>query len=286
MIVKSVVLPALDAGTERDPRLFAAYCSKLRELDAGSVEFFCGRSLASAYASVLSDWNLAGVFLLAGKQKKDRAWLCSCEETARRRAVDHAAEMLEAGQECGCKRFLLTSGEMPAEQDVPAALDALERSLDRLSACLEPDMLLTLEPGDRTVDARQLIGPTEEALHFIARCRELSLPVRLTMDASHCRQLGEEPGAAFAAASSAADHFHLANCTLDKRDSLFGDKHVDFDYPGGELSRADALSLMDQVKGFGAENPVIVGLEIINRAADLQAGAAEILARNAWFFTA
>ena len=64
-------------------------------------------------------------------------------------------------------------------------------------------------------------------------------------------QLGEDLEQATQDAGDCLVHAHVANCVLDPRDPLYGDKHPPFGVPGGVYTVDDAVRYIDVLEQSG-----------------------------------
>lgn len=115
----------------------------------------------------------------------------------------------------------------------PAALAALAGFYRQICAAVPTETLVLIEPTDRTVNKRKLLGPSAETAAF---CRSSGIPNLASMvDMGHVPLLGETLAQAFADTVPFVGHVHLGNCILqDQSHPMFGDKHVPWGVPGGE----------------------------------------------------
>ena len=281
MLKKSFVLsPALPAS-ETDMGAFERQAAKYAEMGAEVIEFYCAPELIGERARALSSLGLEAVYLPATFQKRNRSSLCALDEQERKEAVRRAVLLGRAAAEAGIGKALYTSGWYPEEKaDAAAAYEAEARSLRELSEEL-PDSVILIEPGDREVQYRQLLGPTDELTAFLAGlgCGN----VRLTMDTSHILQLGEDVMTSLAAAKRYCSHVHFANCILTEGDRLYGDKHPLFGCRNGELSIPDAERLLREVTALWGEEELTVSVEFINHEGS-ERFMTEIDRNTEWFW--
>jgi hypothetical protein len=142
---------------------------------------------------------------------------------------------------------------------------------------------ILLEPGDRDVHFRQLLGHTDISIEFTAALRKEGIPLGLIFDISHVAQLGEDLTTAWNMARPCCDHVHFANCVLEKGNPLYGDRHPFFEIPQGVYSHRDArdfLALLQNDPG-----PLTVSLEMICPAGEKEDDFFKRLtAETAWYF--
>ena len=145
-----------------------------------------------------------------------------------------------------------------------------------------PDVLLTLEPGDRSVDSKQLAGPTDDTVAWLESFPGNQSFLQLTMDTSHIAQLGEDVRSAIDKTKKHCNHIHIANCILKEDHPLYGDKHPLFSDKDAYYSIDD---LKDITSGFiSPEKDITVSIEIINRSEDEWEMFERILEEESWFF--
>ena len=162
--------------------------------------------------------------------------------------------------------MLITSGLYPGSDNEKAAWKALENSIEELCA-YAGTLRILLEPGDRTVDAKQLAGPTADVVKMAERVLLRHSNFGLVMDLSHIAQLGEDPETALKLAKPYCNHIHLANCILVSGHALYGDKHPLF-------AEKDASYTLDKIKLFarflfaGYAKDLTVSIEIIFHGTD------------------
>ncbi len=111
-------------------------------------------------------------------------------------------------------------------------------------------LCITLEPFDRDVEKKRIIGPTTEAaaLADAVACENFGL----TVDLSHLPLLKETAEHAIAAAGRHLIHAHIGNCIIDDPDCpFFGDFHPRFEHPAGRNDVAEVVDYLWQLENFG-----------------------------------
>ncbi len=196
--------------------------------------------------------------------------LSDVEEAGRRQAVLFANSLVDMACELGGRNLLVPSGPDPGEALRPAALQALIRSLNEVCEYARkgrPEMpvVVCLEPFDRDVDCRQLVGSTRLAAEVIGEVRESSGNCGITLDMSHVAQLGEDMAQAIGDAGDFLVHAHIANCVLDPASPLYGDKHPPFGVPGGVYTLDDAARYLDLLDRSGYfARPCLYGSPVVS----------------------
>jgi sugar phosphate isomerase/epimerase len=278
---KSFVLSASFPGSKK------GYEGLKKALDATAPYHFTtleyySEGVSADKVSLLMDGRRS-IFLAGARQKAAGLNPCALDKDVRGKAVAELGECFRFARQAGAAALMLSSGPRPEhETDDPQCLLYLEDSLEKLHK-LEPDLPILLEPGDRDVEYRHLLGYTPVSVEFAAACRGDGLPLGLIFDTSHVAQLGEDLGAAWTAARPYCDHVHLANCVLEKQHPLYGDKHPFFGVPGGVYTHQDACGFLSVLREDPL--PLTVSLEVIcplNEAED--SFFSRLLSDTGWFF--
>lgn len=176
----------------------------------------------------------------------------SPDPAQRRAALRLALEHLDLARAFGAQQLTVVSGFDPGAAARPEHLRAFAEFLCAVCAEAAP-LPVAIEPMDRTIDKRAVVGPTSDAAAVIDRVRaEGHANAGLLIDTGHLPLMGETIQQALEATGDRLQHVHLANCLLrDPSDPLYGDKHPPFEYPGGELGRAELNGLIAALDEFG-----------------------------------
>lgn len=188
----------------------------------------------------------------------------------RARAVAFACQLVDNADAFGATALLVTSGRDVDETQRRAARDRLTDSLLRVcdyALTRGRTLRVRLEPTDRDLRHRQLIGPTLEALEIADVISSRVDNFELNLDLSHLLQLGEDPLDELRGAARHCHHVHLANCVLnDPTSPLFGERHPPFGYPGsvvGVHQLATVLRALSTEGYFAAPELSTIGLEVV-----------------------
>ncbi len=179
--------------------------------------------------------------------------LSALDRVERERAVAFARGLVDEAVEMGAEMAFFIGGPDPGPSLRAPATAALAESLHELCAygrkAAGPGRLrLAIEPGDREVDHRELVGPFGEAAPLAEGLRREFPEFGLVIDLSHLHQLGEDRAAVIRRSAPYAWDFHLANAVLDDpADPRYGDKHPRFGVPGGRVGTADLAEYIRQV---------------------------------------
>ncbi len=98
------------------------------------------------------------------------------------------------------------------------------------------EMKIVLEPSDRDIDKKCLLGPIEDSVEVLRRVREKDVKnLGLMVDMAHLPLLGESFEYTIKTSGNLLWHVHIGNCILqDKNHAWYGDKHPPIGFPGGE----------------------------------------------------
>lgn len=278
---KSIILTAILPAAIEDAEVFEKGVEVFSHEGYTVVEFFAPFEAALERGEILKKYGMSSVFLAAFYQKRNGLSLCAISEDERQRALKESCRCVDAAIAAGAEAVLITSGSYPGLEHEDKAWKALENSIATLCE-YAGNLRILLEPGDRSIDAKQLAGPTVEVVRMAHKIQKRHANFGLTMDLSHVAQLGENPEEALEQARAFCDHVHLANCVLTPGHLLYGDKHPLFSEP-------DASYSIDQLEQFGrslfsgyAEN-LTVSIEIINHGTDQWAYMQQVLEEEQWF---
>ncbi len=183
--------------------------------------------------------------------------LSALDPGERAHSLDLAKKLIDDALLFGACIHLITGGPdtEPALRD--RARDALVHSIVELSDYADAHarkspLFLSLEPVDRAVHRKGLVGPIAEAVEVARKVRDLGGELYLTIDQSHLAQLGEKPDNALALADDFLVHVHLANCVIsDPKSPLYGDEHPRFGVPGGVHDVAEVVAFLNILQGLG-----------------------------------
>jgi sugar phosphate isomerase/epimerase len=160
--------------------------------------------------------------------------LNSLDNAERKRAVEQLKANVDEAAEIGARRVAFLSGRDPGDAERPAALEALVRSVNEVSAyARDKGLALTMETFDRSIDKKCLIGPSDYAADFAQIIRQEHPDFGLMYDLSHQPLLFEESEPALTLLKDVLVHAHVGNCVVDPDTPGYGDLHPRFGWPGG-----------------------------------------------------
>lgn len=154
--------------------------------------------------------------------------LCDLNRQKRRLAVNYLIDLLKLAAQMGCRNFGIPSGDDPGEalrEDAKAVLK--EAIIEVAQVAAGYGMNLTLEPLDRYVHKKQLIGPMEETMAWFKDVHEKAPNTYIHWDSAHEALGGIDLIESLNYAKGYISSFHLCNAILDKTHPCFGDLHMD-----------------------------------------------------------
>lgn len=281
-ITKSIVLTAICPSAKESIEDFCRAVDLFRAHGIGCVEYYTKPELRCAFGKALKESGLRSIFLAAIEQKGQHQDLCSLDEEERKAAVKACLEMAGDAMDAGAEAMLITGGWLPKNRDdIEKAEVALRKSIGEILQVCRGKLKLYLEPGDREVEFKQLIGPTNEAVQL---AKDFEGELQLTMDISHMAQLGEDVYEVLTLSQDYTPHVHLANCILKPGAVWYGDKHPMFDVAEGMFGTEDAMAVYQWIDMCSEEKDRIVGVEVIHREGDEWQAAENLIRKEAWFF--
>ncbi len=252
----------------------------VKPYDFSVIEYYCEKCDTNQISNLLDGYQ--SVFLAAALQKAQGYNLCTSIADDRRKSVDAMAECFRFARQAGAKSVLINSGPRPEkEEDDEVCLKYLEDSICELHQRVS-DIQILLEPGDRDIEYRHLIGHTNMAVSFIRNIYKEVPCIRLVFDISHIAQLNEDLYTSWEIAKKYCTHVHLANCVLDRNSSLFGDKHPLFSVKNGIYSHETAHAFYKHLQDENID--LDVGIEMICPEISEQHFFEHLVSETGWFF--
>ena len=286
MINRSIVLSSIVKDSATDPSVLSDSLSILENTKISTIELYFPFEKTKEMKSVILDHGIKNiVYPIAGVQKMEGFSLCDLNEKKRMNAVFLLMRAFETADEIGAKKVLITTGRDTDECDRPKAVEQFMKSMERLLPEAE-NFDVVLETGDRTVDACQLLGPTDLSMKLTEEIRRNYKNFYLTLDTSHIAQLGENVEASIEKALCLSNHVHLASCILTPGHPLYGDKHPFFSHPDGVLSddRLHKIYSYVEKRSEEEEREILIGHEVIDRCGGRLGGLEKAIKESPWFF--
>ena len=165
------------------------------------------------------------------------------------------ADQIDAAMASGAATLAFSSGLDVGEPDRQAGKAKFAQLCVWLCGELKQrGMTALLEPFDRDVDRKYLLGPTAECVEFIESLAPTVDNLKIQLDLAHVALMGENFGESIHAAADAGHlaHVHLGNCVKqDQSDPFFGDRHPPVGYPGGEIDVPELAGILGHLLEVG-----------------------------------
>lgn len=159
--------------------------------------------------------------------------LTSLDPSVRRRAVDLTKDLLAVAAESGAYHVGLPSGPDVAPEKREDAKKALYESFCEISqeAQKYPGLHLTMEPLDRYVHKKQLMGPIHEVIDWFSVLKKDCPNFYIHWDSAH-EALGKiDLKESMETALPYMAQFHICNCVTDPSNPCYGDWHMELGNP-------------------------------------------------------
>ena len=209
-------------------------------------------AVAAREIAACRDCGKIVVYNVGSRQGQPPPEPASLEPAVWQRSLDFYRAELDRAVAAGAAKVVTNSGpDQPAAR--PAAIEQLVRFYQALCRHVPPEVTLLIEPTDRTLHKRKLIGPSLEAA---ALCRRLwaegSANFASMIDMGHVPLLGETLAQAFEDSAGCIGHVHFGNCIRrNPQHPLFGDKHVPWGIAEGEYGVAAVAEFLGRGRAAG-----------------------------------
>jgi len=169
----------------------------------------------------------------------------SLDPAKRRYSLDFYKDELDRALAVGAKKVITNSGpDFPETRQ--ACIEALVEFYCEICAYVPADLLIMIEPTDREIDKKKLMGPSRECVELCRRVHQAGHKNFASMvDMGHLPLMGETIRQAMYESRGFIGHIHLGNCILkNRRHPLFGDKHVPWGLPESEYDVDELAELL------------------------------------------
>ena len=238
------------------------------EIQAVEITWIKDNQQKDMVKNLLQSWGGIVVYsgapalALAGKS------LCALDKNLRRDSVKAAKRVIDDACYFGASSVLLISGTDPGlgrRQEAGVFLIESLVELVHYAKSVNRGLRVTLEPADRDIHRKQLIGPISEAVEIARLVRNHIPEFELTIDMSHLAQLGENKREALHTARGLFHHVHIANAIVKNiKHPRYGDEHPRFGIEEGEHGKesiVEFLKILNQTNFFPpksyASKPII-----------------------------
>jgi sugar phosphate isomerase/epimerase len=281
-----MLFPACATGAGPVVETFArlAVDTDLEVIEVGPIQ---DRSVRHEVAQVARTARVDLVSCGQARILADKLDLGSLDEATRQKALHALHAELDAAIELGAGTLTIASGPDPGSTRRDQAIAQLARSLQELcDRAASASMQILIEPQDRDVECKALVGPTADAMELYRQVGRRNFG--LLIDHAHMALLGERPLRVLPAAREGLRHVHIGNCVLDKASRLYGDQHPPYGCAAGVYDATQLAELLRVLLDIGFLNTrqrPVVSFEIKPVAAQTEelvlAGAKRSL-RSAW----
>ena len=202
-------------------------------------------------ASLLSWSGLQVVYLPILPILFENLGLASEDEDQRREAMRRLKALIDEAIEFDAPLAMVGSPADLGPDQRPFLIERLVEDYQQLcdyadAQSMERRLHITLEPFDRDVEKKRVIGPTAEAAALADAVDRENFG--LTVDLSHLPLLGETSREAIQAADHHLIHAHIGNCVVDDPAcSFFGDFHPRFGHPKGRNDLAQVIEYLHEL---------------------------------------
>lgn len=155
--------------------------------------------------------------------------LSSLDEELRSKSVSYAVELMKTAAEAGTTNVGLPSGGDPGDLRREDAKKALFESYCQISeeADCYNGLHLTLEPLDRHVHKKQLMGPIHEVVKWFADLKKACPNFYIHWDSAHEALADIDLMESLEAALPYMAQFHICNCVTEPSHPYYGDFHME-----------------------------------------------------------
>jgi hydroxypyruvate isomerase len=244
----------------------------MEEIQAVEITWIKDKQQKKMVRDLLQSWGGIVVYSGAPALALSGKSLCSSDKNLRHDSVMAAKKVIDDACYFDASSVLLISGTDPGlgkRQESKAFLIESLMELIHHAKSVDGGLRVTLEPADRDIHRKQLIGPISEAVEIAKTVRKHTPNFELTIDMSHLAQLGENKRKALHIARGFFQHVHLANAIVKNvNHSRFGDEHPRFGIEEGEHGREsiiEFLTILNQTNFFLQKSSVlkpIISIEV------------------------
>ena len=187
--------------------------------------------------------------------------MLGCSDASwRRHSIDRLAELMDRAAQQGANAFGMLSGVRP--EDDAELSDAILRAADSMQNLAEKAsqygaFRLLIEPLDRDVHKRGLIGTAAEAASVIRAARAAHEHVYMVWDSAHMKLQEGDLAASLRDAGDTVGHIHLCNAVLNSANPLYGDHHPMPGVEDGYLNEAAAAEILRNAALLDTKLPCI-----------------------------
>ncbi|MEF2245174.1 sugar phosphate isomerase/epimerase family protein [Paenibacillus sp. IITD108] len=183
--------------------------------------------------------------------------LSSLDADVRQRSIQQCFMLIDHCYEMDAKIMHIVTGKFEGEENKRHNIDAFIASTMELCKYAKAkadtyELCISLETGDRYLDRKYLLGPTNEAVHAAQIIRSEYDNFGLLLDQSHLPLMGEDPRKSLWLAKDYLTHIHIGNSYMkDRQASYFGDKHLPFGVKDSEVGVTELTAFIATLREIG-----------------------------------
>lgn len=162
-------------------------------------------------------------------------------------------DQIDMAAAIGAAGFIFPSGlDFPEDRD-RAKMRLLEFTRWFCNELGRYSIMAMLEPFDRDIDKKFLLGPSEECAAFVQSLhREGIQNLAIELDMAHVPLMGESFAQAIRTVSPYLSRVHLGNCILqDPSHEWYGDYHPPIGFAGGEIDTEQLAGILQELLAVG-----------------------------------
>ncbi|NIM45781.1 MAG: TIM barrel protein [Nitrososphaeria archaeon] len=173
----------------------------------------------------------------------------------REKAIEVIKRSIDEAEFLGAEGLGVMSGPDPGEVRRERQRSLLIDSLKELCGYARPRGIdIVLEPFDRDIDKKCLMGPYREVKDLADEIRDSYKNFGIQYDLSHVPLIREEAREAMETLGDSLRHIHLGNCVTEKGHPAYGDQHPRFGIDGGENNVEEVRDFLEALLDIGFLN--------------------------------
>lgn len=223
----------------------------------------------------LEEHNLNATTFVTPYVKERKLALCDLDEAGRQAALALVKYHAQLAADTGYTNFGVPSGDDPGEAKREEAKKVMAESMLELAEYVgKLGMNLTIEPLDRYVYKKQLIGPMPETCEWFKPIHEEAPNAFIHWDSAHEALGGTDLMYSLECARPFLGQFHLCDAITDQKHPAFGDLHMDVAHAPewtteGFLTPKVGAEILKKVASFdkpAGMKQVYVSVEVLGHA--------------------
>lgn len=266
--IPSLLIPELFHPVKREKNLAAEVLERVVEQE----EFYKSVELGDGFEEeerkrilkITKENNIDVTQWLTFLIQENNLDVSSLDSKLRLETVRKIKESLPFAAEIGAKNIAIVTGCDPGKEHWSEGIEVLYESLLEIAeACQEYNMKILVEPLDRFVHKKRIIGTTDETVALLNRVQEKYSNVGIAFDTAHAALNGENIFEALEKGKDLIHQIHFSNAVLAPNSELYGDFHMDIGEPGFlTLDKIAAILKKSDELGIQAENGLRIACEV------------------------